>query len=478
MSVNAGMGAETHVLIVDDDEAVLRSMARVLREEYGAKVVTSSDSRRVPEILGSERIDVVLLDLTMPHVSGEELLGVVTTHHPDLPVVIVTATDDVETAVRCVKAGAFDYMVKPIDYSRLVTTVTRAIRERGLRKENRELRRRVTLPALHRPEVFAGIVTQSPSMWSMFNYIEAIAPSPEPELIVGETGVGKELVAQALHDAAPHEGAFVAVNIAGLDDTAFTDTLFGHIRGAFTGANQARDGLVEKASGGSLFLDEIGDLSVDAQTKLLRLIQEGEFLPLGADRTSRSNCRVITATNRDLRAAMRTGAFREDLYYRLNAHLVRVSPLRERRGDIPLLVDLFLAEAADHLDRKKPTPPPALHDYLCDYSFPGNVRELRAMVLDAVTQHDRGVLSLRPFVEYLDRVNDDHCGETVVSPPESGVIFGTQLPTLKKTTRLLFHEALRRAGGNQSAAAQMLGVSRRTVNRFAVSDDPGTNVDP
>lgn len=459
------------ILIVDDDEAVLRSVDRALRREGLGPTILCDDARRAEDAGAAQALSVILLDLAMPHVSGEILLGRFVAADPDTPVIVVTAQDQVDTAVRCMQAGAFDYLVKPVDYGRLIATVRRAVEHRGLRVENRELRRRVVSPALRAPEHFAAIVTQSPAMLAMFAYLEAIAGSTEPVLIVGETGVGKELVADAIHRASGREGPLVSVNVAGIDDSAFADTLFGHRKGAFTGALQSRSGLVERAAGGSLFLDEIGDLKLDIQTKLLRLVQEREFFPLGSDEPRRTDCRVVAATNRDLRRAVKEGRFREDLYYRLHAHLVRVPPLRERMGDIPLLVRHFLEEAAGVYGKPRVTPARELYTYLSAYAFPGNVRELRAMVMDAVARHDKGVLGLDAFLEHMDRV----AAETGVragggeSTGGKRVGFGPELPTLDEVTAQLFQEALRRAQGNQSAAARMLGISRRTMNRYATS---------
>lgn len=454
-------------------------MDRALREDRHTNIIACDDSRLAPGILVENDVDVAILDLGMPHVSGEELLATIVEMAPGVPVVIVTAVHDVGTVVRCLKAGAVDYLVKPVEFTRLQSTVRRTVRERGLREENRELRRRLVDPGPKRPEIFVDIVTRCPAMYSIFSYLEAIARSPEPALVVGETGVGKELVAQALHKARrPENSPFVAVNIASFDEHALADALFGHRRGAFTGATRDRAGLVEKASDGSLFLDEIGDLRLEDQTKLLRLIQEHEFLPLGSDQPVRSTARLIAATNHDLRADIRAGRFREDLYYRLHAHLVRLPPLRERRDDVPLLVDHFLAEAAARLDVQKPAIPAALYDYLSDYRFPGNVRELRSMVVDALTQHEKGVLSLRTFIEHIDRYSAEAGGgELPGHVPETGVVFGSQLPTLKAATQLLLQEALRRAHGNQSAAAQLLGISRRTMNRHVASGHSGLTLE-
>jgi DNA-binding NtrC family response regulator len=285
-------------------------------------------------------------------------------------------------------------------------------------------------------------------------------------LIVGETGVGKELVARALHAASGRAGEMVAVNVAGIDETAFADTLFGHAKGAFTGADRDREGLIERAGEGTLFLDEIGDLGMDMQTKLLRLIQENEFFPLGSDFCRRSRCRVIAATNRDLRVRMREGRFREDLYYRLHGHLIRVPPLRERAGDIPLLVEHFLEEASASLGKPVPTVPKELVVHLSAYAFPGNVRELRAMVVDAVVRHDKGVLSLNSFHSHMDEAaREARQAKPAAGPADAAISFGRDLPTLEQATRTLIAEAIKRADGNQGAAARLLDISRRTISR-------------
>ena len=237
---------------------------------------------------------------------------------------------------------------------------------------------------------FAEIVTQNPTMHALFRYVEAIARSPQPVLITGETGTGKELMARAVHRLAAPRGDFVAVNVAGLDDQVFSDTLFGHTRGAFTGADRPREGLITRAEDGTLFLDEIGDLAAVSQVKLLRLLQEGTYYPLGADRPRQSRARVVVATNRDVVQDVQAGTFRKDLYYRLRAHHVQLPPLRARRDDLALLVTHCLAKAATALHKPVPTPPLALYQLLHTYTFPGNVRELEAMVFDAVARHQGG----------------------------------------------------------------------------------------
>lgn len=450
------------IVIVDDEPFVLKALEVILSDKDLGSIVSFQDSREVLPFLQTVDAGIVLLDLSMPHLSGEELLGQLLREYPDLPVIIVTASNEVDVAVRCIRAGAFDYVVKPLAEDRLLNAIRRAQEMRDLRRENRALQERLTSGHLEHPESFALIITQNPQMLTLFRYVEAVARSQHAVLITGETGVGKELIARAVHAISGRKGAFVAVNVAGLDDNMFSDTLFGHNRGAFTGADHARNGLIESAAGGSLFLDEIGDLSPTSQVKLLRLLQENEYLPLGSDRPKKSDARVIVATHQDLRALQKQGTFRNDLYFRLGGHHVHVPPLRARRDDLPLLVDHLMEEAAKSLRRRKPTAPKELISLLAAYYFPGNVRELQAMVLDTISQHKGGVLSLNTFKEHIDRNSDRSVGE----PPKGGeVIFPAQLPTLKQMAEQLVNEAMNRAGGNQTVAARLLGVTRPALSK-------------
>ncbi|MDH3567306.1 MAG: sigma 54-interacting transcriptional regulator, partial [Desulfobacteraceae bacterium] len=248
--------------------------------------------------------------------------------------------------------------------------------------------------ALENPQAFSEIITHNQRMLLVFKYVESIAPSSQPILITGETGVGKELIARSIHTLSKLKGRFVAVNVAGLDDNVFSDTLFGHIKGAFTGAEQDRRGLIERAVGGTLFLDEIGDLNPVSQIKLLRLLQEGEYLPLGQDEAEQTNVRIVASTNENLWSLQRKDKFRKDLNFRLRTHHIHMPHLRERMDDIPLLVRHFLEKSADALKKKVPTPPKELYELLATYSFPGNVRELESMIHDAVSIHSAKILSL------------------------------------------------------------------------------------
>mgnify|MGYP000066165190 CR=1 FL=1 len=429
------------VLIVDDEAPVLRSIDNLLKNAGINNTIKCDDSTRVEEILDSVDVSVILLDLCMPGKSGLELLPIIISRFSYIPVIVVTANHDVDVAVDCVKKGAFDYIVKPFDKQRLVASVTKAFSTGELLRENLRLREQVLKPEIKNKEAFSQIITRNPAMLSLFRYVEAIAVSSEPVLITGETGVGKELFAKVIHNLSNRKGEFVALNVAGYDDALFADTLFGHLPGAFTGADNARNGLVEKAGGGTLFLDEIGDLSISSQVKLLRLVQEKEYFPLGSDMPKTTDARVIVATNRNVQKLLASGKFREDLYYRLIIHHVRVPPLRDRMEDIPLLINAFLEEAAQTLNKKKPTPPRELYTRLAAYDFPGNVRELKAMIYDAVAKHQGGVLSLDSFIEYIDRiVTDTKSGEH--SPALYNLSSLPKLPTVKQMINLLIEEAL------------------------------------
>lgn len=305
-------------------------------------------------------------------------------------------------------------------------------------------------------------------MHSIFQYLESIAQSRQPILLTGETGVGKELFAQAIHSLSGVTGQWVVVNVAGLDDVMFSDTLFGHARGAFTGADRSRRGLIETAADGTLFLDEIGDLPQPSQVKLLRLLQNGEYMPLGEDLPRYSKAHLVAATNQDLWILQRKGRFRKDLNFRLRTHHVHLPPLRERIDDIPPLVDHFLAEAAQELKKRKPTPPKELYTLLQTHTFPGNVRELRSMVFDAVSRHRAKVLSLDVFKEHMDRDGSggSEAPKAVADLDEAAPFRGFQeLPSIKETTRMLVAEAMRRANGNQSIAARMLGISQPALSK-------------
>ncbi len=463
------------IMIVDDEEPILLAIDTTLRMAGMNNTITCGDSRRVLELISGQRIELMLLDLNMPHITGERLLDAVNRDYPDIPVIIVTGAVDVETAVRCIKAGAFDYVVKPVEEEKLLTAVNRAISFQDLKRENLALRQHILADTLEKPEAFGEIVTNNQKMLLIFQYIESISQTSQPVLIRGETGVGKELIARTLHSLSGLPGKFVAVNAAGLDDNVFSDTLFGHVKGAYTGANRSRNGLIEQATGGTLFLDEIGDLNHASQVKLLRLLQEGEYFPLGRDKPRKSDARIVAATNRNLSRLLDTGEFRKDLNYRLRTHRIYIPPLRERLDDIPLLVEHFLEEAAQTLGKKKPTPSPELHTLLKNYSFPGNIRELKSMIIDAVSRHKSGVLSLQAFRSHIKRSQPDKTGKarhhSDATRKSPSIIFPEpDLPTIKQATDLLVREAMQRSNGNQSIAAGMLGISQQALSKRLKKD--------
>ncbi|GFO59624.1 sigma-54-dependent Fis family transcriptional regulator [Geomonas silvestris] len=459
-----------HVLLVDDEEQILATSKLALEIGGIREVSMISDSREVVPFLEAHQVSVLVLDLSMPHVSGLELLESVTRDYPQIPIIVVTANDEIATVVECMKLGAFDYLAKPVSPGRLLTSVQKALERCTLSNEITSLKQRLLSDNLEHPAAFAGIVTRNRQMRSMFQYLEVIAGSRQPIIITGETGVGKELVARAVHQLSGSKGEFIALNAAGLDDHMFSDSLFGHKKGAFTGADQAREGLIARAAGGTLFLDEIGDLNELSQLKLLRLLQEREYYPVGSDLTRKSDAHFVLATNRDLQARIAEGKFRNDLYYRLCGHQVQVPPLRERKDDLPLLLDHFIRQEAEALGIPAPGYPKELVDLLETYHFPGNVRELQAMVSDAVPRSKSRTLSQEPFRQAIAT----DLGQKP-QPPQAELKDDASLlkkleavwghfPTLNEAEDLLIGSALAAAKGNQGIAATMLGLKRQTLN--------------
>ncbi len=449
------------ILLVDDEPDWLSSLS--LRLELAAGITNvrlCADSREAPAIIDGGGIGLVLLDLTMPHLGGEELLKIIAERHPQVTCIVLSGHNQIQTAVHCMKLGAFDYYVKTDDEERLIGGILRAINMRELERENREVGSRLMSGDLRHPEAFAAICTRSLAMFNIFAYIEAVAQSPRPLLITGESGVGKESLVRATHVLSGCPGPLVALNTAGLDDTIFADSLFGHVRGAFTGADAPRKGLVEEAAEGVLFLDEIGDLSVLSQIKLLRLLQEGEYYPVGSDRPRRLRARIIAATHADLPSREKEGLFRRDLYYRLCMHHIHVPPLRERPEDLDVLLERLTVEAAEALGRPTPSWPAELPALLASYHFPGNVRELQAMVYDAVSLSHSETMSLDSFRRHMGG-----CAEPPLPPSRNPFADCPRLPTFAQAEEMLLNEAMARAGGKQTLAARILGVSQSAVSK-------------
>lgn len=453
------------ILILDDEDNTLLSLRTALLTFGYRNVITCRDPDTFRHSLRKHGAQIIILDLVMPGISGEEILSSLKNDFPEIPVIITTGINDVATAVRCMKTGAFDYLTKPIQWELLKIAVDRAVTFSDLQQRNTLLERVLSDQDLSHPEHFHAIITNDISLKSQLKYIEAIAGSSEPVLITGETGTGKELIARAVHAASERNGKFIAVNVAGLDDATFTDTLFGHVKGAFTGADNGREGLVKQAEGGTLFLDEIGDLSSASQIKLLRLLQERTYFALGDDTPLRTTCRIVTATARTIHHLKSSSGFRNDLFYRLKTHQVHLPPLRNRKDDLPLLVTRFISSAANEMGKNAPTPHHEIIRLLSTYDFPGNVRELKAIIYDAVARHDSNVMSLTSIREAIGIENVSSGNENIDIADEQNVQFGRRLPTFKKVEELLLKEALHRTSNNRSLAAKLLGVTPSAISQ-------------
>jgi len=454
--------------MIDDDPVVLEIHVTALESEGVKNVLTLTDSRKTVQFLENNPVSIIILDLMMPHVSGLDLLPVLIREFPHIPVIVMTSSDDIDTAVSCIKTGAVDYLTKPLEVERLLLSVENALHINELSCENRNLRKYLLNDHLEHPAAFDAIITLSKKMRSIFQYIEVIAKSDQPILVTGETGVGKELIARAIGALSGRKGAFVTVNAAGLDENMFSDTLFGHKKGAFTGADQPREGLICAAAGGTLFLDEIGDLNETSQIKLLRLIQEQEFYPVGSDVLKKTDARLIVATNRDISTLIAANKFRKDLYYRLCAHHIQIPPLRERREDISFLLDHFLEKASKSLNKPKPIPTREVVALLSTYHFEGNVRELHAMVSDAVARYHSGMLTRECFAGLTSNDNTQTNRELLMTSKEvDEVLYGFfgRFPTIKEMEEYLTSSAMNLTSGNQRSAAQLLGIARQTLSK-------------
>ena len=449
------------ILIVDDDAGFLESIRRMLITNDCTNVLMLNDSRKVISELDRGGISAVLLDWIMPHVTGAELLDRIVGWYPNIPVIIMTAVADTETVVKCINQGAFDYINKPIDENRLLSCLRKAIMVSAYEERVRCLTAYLQGAPLLRPEIFSDIITCSSKMQGVLKTIESVAPTSGPILISGETGVGKELVARAIHRASNLTGKFIPVNVASLDDEMFSDTLFGHVKGAYTGATDARDGLVCQAAGGTLFFDEIGDLGHESQVKLLRLLQEQEYFRIGSDVVQKCKARIVAASNRNFEEMRAKGQFRQDLFFRVCGYQIHIPSLRERPEDIPLLVGHYVNKMAEELGKKPPLIPQVVLQALQEHLFIGNVRELINMVRQAVTLSNNKSLSIEDFPglsaasSYNLRVIKDKIYR-IQATFES-------FPSLEDVELLVIEEALHATEGNKVLAARMLGISRTTL---------------
>jgi DNA-binding NtrC family response regulator len=436
------------VLVVDDEPSNLASIEKIFQRD-GLRVLTADGAKSALEIARTHRVQVVLTDLMMPGVSGIELLRALKQLSPDTEVVMMTAYGTVETAVQAMREGAYDFVEKPLKRMTIIKSVRKAAERQSLVAENRSLRNEIKL--LTRRE----IVGSSPALRRVLEIATQAAPSSATVLVLGESGTGKELVARFIHDHSSRARApFVAVNCSAIPETILEAELFGHERGAFTGAFARREGRFARAAGGTLFLDEIGELAPQVQVKLLRVLQEGEYEPVGGD-TMRADVRIVAATNKDLRAEVAAGRFREDLFYRLNVIAVTAPPLRARREDIPLLVDHFLGVYCAKNNRTRLDAPRDALQLLIDYPWPGNVRELENVI-------ERAVVLCRGDKLTVDDLPD--CVRQGSDTEPSSLTFSVGTP-LDEVERRLIRETLRHARGDKSVAAQLLGISTRTIYR-------------
>lgn len=438
------------VLLVDDDES-LRRVAEYQLAEAGHRVVAKASGPEALEASRTERFDLLLTDFLMPGMTGLELLDRMRAARPEVVPLVITAHGDVATAVRAMQAGAFDFLEKPFTKERLLVAVEKALEYARLRDENRRLR---ALAA--RPPAFASFVGASSALRRFLDDLLLAADSDATVLLLGESGTGKELAARALHEASRRsEGPFVVVNCAAIPENLVESELFGHRRGAFTGAVEDRRGKFEIADGGTIFLDEVGELPPPTQARLLRVLQEREVDKVGAAEPVRVDVRVVAATRIDLEARVREGEFREDLWFRLHVVPLRIPPLRERAGDVPLLLEHFLTRSASRHRRPVPTLAPAALDRLERHDWPGNVRELENLVERLVVLGREGTIAEEDLPASLGG-GGTRFGRVRVEIPPDGLI-------LEEVEKGLIEEALRRHGGNQSAAARFLGVTRQTL---------------
>jgi DNA-binding NtrC family response regulator len=437
------------VLVVDDDAGLRESFRLILEDEY--EVVDAPDGRRALEIVRSRQLDLVLLDIRLPEMDGIEVLERIKALDDTVEVILVTAVKTVRTAVAAMKLGAFDYLTKPFEEAELLSLVRRALERRSLEREVTFLR-----SELARQHDFDQLVGQHPEMQRLYRLVAQVARTTATVLITGESGTGKELVARAIHRQGPRrDKPFVPVNPAALADTLVESELFGHERGAFTGAYQRKLGRFELAQGGTLFLDEIGALKPEVQVKLLRVIQEREIERVGGSRSIPIDVRIICATNVDLKQAVARGTFREDLYYRLNVMPIAVPPLRERREDIPLLVAHFIRRYNQQLNKRVEGLSPEALAALREYAWPGNVRELQNVIERLVGLAEGPVIGLNDLP--MDLLLPDH---------RNRVRDAETLPlkqAIEEFQRQIVMRVLERVRWNRSEAARILGIHRNSL---------------
>jgi two-component system response regulator PilR (NtrC family) len=449
--------SEKGTVLVIDDEEVMREILESLLTQEGYRVKLASTGTEGLEIAGREPVDVAIVDVMLPDRSGIDVLDDLKRSDPELVVVMITAFASVETAIEAMKRGAFDYVTKPFKNDEVRVVVANSMKQRRLVDENRTLKE-----ALHDRQRFDVLVGKSARMQEVYALIQQVAPSKSTVLITGESGTGKELVARAIHNySARKQKPFVPVNSGSLPPDLLESNLFGHVKGAFTGAVSPKKGLFEMADEGSIFLDEIATVPLETQAKLLRVIQEKEFMRLGGVDTIRVDVRIIAATNSDLKSLVDDGSFREDLYYRLNVINLFLPPLRQRKEDIPLLAQHFLKKYGDENGRQGLSVASDAVQSLLDYDWPGNVRELENVIERAVVLSDGSVINRRLIPEHVRSGQSFRLPQVVV--PEEGLSFRDTVIGFEKR---LIESSLKTSGGVQKKAAQLLGLKPTTLNEM------------
>src|SRR6202451_1533985 len=441
-------------ILIVEDEAKMRRLLELNLGDDGFATVSAGDAETGLKLLREHPIDLILTDLKLPGMNGLEFLQTIKRQNAILPVVVMTAFGSVETAVEAMKAGASDYVLKPFSLTEMRMVIHKELDVRDLREENRSLRE-----ALGKRFSHPNIVARSPKMQEVLATVERVAPTNATVLLGGESGVGKDLIARAIHEKSRRaSGPFLKINSTAIPENLLESELFGYEKGAFTGAVASKPGKFELADKGTLFLDEIGDVPPVTQVKLLRVLQEREFERLGGTRTVKVDVRLIAATNKDLRQALEQGTFREDLYYRLNVVPIDIAPLRERKEDIPDLVNLFIARFAGESGKPVEGISPEAMKVLVNYHWPGNVRELQNIIERACA------LAKGTTIEVADIHLDSHPGKDA----DAGNHFLPAGLTLEQWEDEMIQEGLRRANGNKSQAARLLGLSRNAL-RYRLS---------
>jgi len=443
----------TPVLVVDDDEGLLLSIKATLVSSGLPEPALLSDSRKVLSLIRKQAYQLVLLDLMMPHVNGMEVLAKIKEEFSDIECVVVSAIDEVASAVQAISLGASDYLVKPLNSEKLVAFVHRILEKHSLRNELARFGRKKVFSDLKHPEAFNEMVAEDEAMALVFHQVEAVAGTDYSVVINGESGTGKEMLARVIHQLSNRsEAAFYAVNMASFSKTIFEDEFFGHAKGAYTDASKDRLGFFEAAHGGTLFLDEITELDPSLQAKLLRVIEEREFYRLGSTEKRNVNVRIIAATNRDINEEIIQGGFRADLFYRINMYNIRIPPLRERKDDILPLARHFLNIHACANNKKIKDLDPVLAQQLLLYSFPGNVRELENIIAAAVLLERGKILTVASAHNFLPYIGPERRKNV-------------ELLTLEEMERRHIKRVLEITGGNRPKAAKILGVNVTTIYR-------------